>query len=86
MRSDLPISRGDARLYHLDPPMVVEEGDPTCWVIVAAIRYRDGQELTDVFPANAEGEVTRWLPQEGSLHDRFDHDDALKVAGYEVVS
>lgn len=86
VRSDLPCFFGDARLYELDPPMPIEGGGITERVIVAAIQYRDGECLTDIFPADESGAVTEWNPQDGSFHDGFDHGRALKNAGYEVLS
>lgn len=87
MRSGLSGFRGDARLYRVSPAMNVEEGGVTEWVIASAIRYSDGECVTDVYPANESGEVTRWSSQ-ATLWDQYDHEAALRVAlpGYEVMA
>jgi hypothetical protein len=76
--------RGDARLYRC------EGGELPEYVVVSAVTTLqvgslDGPE-TYIFPADADGKVTRWFELVGSQKDTLDHAKALRDAGYEVAS
>ncbi|WP_280350401.1 hypothetical protein [Nocardia abscessus] len=84
---------GDARLYRLDPPLKYEsygengfETSETEYVIVSALSaaFDTGDAETYIFPADENGEVTSWGELRGSIRGFYDHELALKGAGYEL--
>lgn len=95
----LPDFNGDARLYHVHPPMPygwdqyddfgneITPKPTTDYVIVSALdrAFDTGSAETYIFPSNRDGEVTDWRELEGSFRGDTDHTRALKGAGYEVV-
>jgi hypothetical protein len=85
--------KGDARLYRVDPPMLThswgdEDASPTEHehVIVSAVVAMYSGPETYIFPATAEGEAVDMLEMDGSFRGALDHEQALRNAGYEVVS
>ena len=83
--------RGDAALYHLNPPTtyMAYDGDEyrpheTSFVIVSAVVVY-GEPETYIFPADAEGECLSFGELEGSQKGTLQHGDALRDAGYEIV-
>jgi hypothetical protein len=77
--------KGDARLYRLDPAISYDEqqGQTTEHVIVSAAA-RTGPE-TYIFPADADGRIASWGELQGSFQGGFDHAEALRGAGYEII-
>lgn len=90
VKGELPRFRGDARLYRLDPPMSLERdydpesaGVTTEYVVVSATEV-SGEPETYVFAADAEGNVSGWTELDGSFRGGYDHERALRNAGYDV--
>lgn len=79
---DLDGFTGDAALYRLEPALN-EDGFENHYVVVSAT-YGPRNEETYIFPADDEGEVTCWLPLEGSFNGGLDHKKALAGAGYTI--
>ena len=83
---------GDARVYDLDPPISWRDREAETqhvarYVIVSAADALSGPE-TYIFPAepaNGSFEVADWCELPGSFRGYFDHDEALRGAGYAVV-
>ena len=67
-------------LFQMDPP---HEGHE--YVVVSATFAMFSGPETYIFPATENGEVTDWGELNGSYRGDFDHDKALKNAGYKVV-
>lgn len=77
--------RFDQRLYAVEPAAEYCRGTTAfLWVSAAVVPYR-GPE-TYVFPANSKGRVLDWGELDGSFKGGLDHEQALRNAGYEVVS
>jgi len=78
-------TRGDQRVYQLDPPLEGHE-----FVVVSAVElpasvHRLGQSCeTYIFPSDGE-EVIEYMDLPGSIKNTMDHEEALKEAGYEIV-
>ena len=87
IKADLPRFTGAASLYRLDPPLVdYDEKTAAEYVIVsAAVVMFTGPE-TYIFAATPEGEVESWGEMKGSMRGTLDHADALREAGYEIVT
>lgn len=79
---DLPATgRGGIQaLYRMDPPHAGYE-----YVVASAASVLDTPE-TYLFPADADGKITKWGELDGSSRGHLDHDRAIRDAGYEVVS
>lgn len=71
---------GDGRVYRLDPPL---NGVDYVWV--SATSTYSGPE-TYIFASDADGAVLDWGELPGSFRGGLDHAEALRGAGYEVVS
>lgn len=76
---------GDAALYWLDPPIVVdnwkEGGEPFDYVVVAT---RNSQ--TDVFPADNDGSVLGWSDIAAlKAEQRGTHESTLAALGYAIT-
>jgi hypothetical protein len=93
--SKLDAWKGDARVYEVDPPVVIPDDD---WkeelrgkkfrhvIVSSADVHRSGQE-TYIFPAKRTGDtfdVADWGELEGSFKGSLDHEKALLGAGYRV--
>jgi hypothetical protein len=83
--------RGDARLYRLNPPMMVHDwrdasDRPVEWVNVSAVVAMFSGPETYIFEADEAGEVKSWAELDGSFQGALDHEAALLGAGYEVQS
>ena len=83
---------GDAKLYHLDPPMVEKSYDEEeldkryeYVVVSATVAMFSGSE-TYVFGADKDGKVEDWRKLDGSYRGGLSHEAALRGAGYEVHS
>jgi hypothetical protein len=74
---------GDARLYRLNEPL-----NGYTYVVVSAIDERPACRVheTYIFGAQHTGEVADWGVLEGSYKGGTDHEEALRRAGYEVLS
>lgn len=74
--------RGDARLYHVEPPL-----DGYDYVIVSAVPswFDTMRPETYIFPANENGEEINMSELSGSFKGDMDHARALRGAGYEVT-
>lgn len=70
-------------LYYLSEPVSYGYDDAQArFVVVSAIDSdRYGAE-TYIFPADADGNVLCWIELDGSMHDVYDHAEALAEAGY----
>ena len=78
--------RGDARLYAVSPPAPTgEDGVTTDYVVVSAVVSPYFGPETYIFPADVDGNVTRWLEMDGSYRGDLDHGKALRGAGWEVA-
>lgn len=73
---------GDARLYSLDTP---HSGFDHVVVSAVGSAFDTGMSETYIFGANPKGSVLDWSELGGSVRGEFDHEAALKRAGYEVV-
>lgn len=85
--------RGDARLYHVEPPVKWVKGYDADWnpvycdteyVIVSAVTVEYSGPETYIFPANQKGKVSSWEELRGSYRGGLDHAEALRRAGYTV--
>lgn len=65
-------------LYELTPPLNGHR-----YVIVSGVRVM-GEPETYIFPAEPDGQVTRWAELPGSFKGAIDHVEALREAGYEI--
>lgn len=72
---------GEARLYRLSEPL---EGNEFV-AVSAVVAFYSGPE-TYIFPANSDGKVASWGELDGSFRGSLDHEEALRGAGYEVIS
>ena len=80
---------GDARLYELSEPVPYdipfdeeeEETKTTSFVVVSTTSNFLGTE-TSIFPSDSEGEILDWGELDGSFRGRWDHNEALNIAGY----
>lgn len=83
-------SGAEQRLYRVYPPAQYNDFGPdeqqTDYVIVSAVYVPMSGPETYIFAANEEGEVIDWIELSGSFRGDYDHERALKQAGYEVVS
>lgn len=95
IHSNLEGFHGVVHLYRLDPPMQVESYDYETdtsvlgvvpYVVVSAVNVPYSGPETYIFPADESGKVLSWLEMEGSYRGGLDHAEALKGAGYDVVS
>ena len=75
----------DVRVYAVDPPMPVDDDEPTRFVAVSAVNAPYGGPETYIFPCDAYGEVTSWGELDGSYRGGLDHERALADAGYELA-
>ena len=79
---------GEAYLYELSEPVTYwegsyeERGETTNFVVVSAATGLSGPE-TFIFPADEEGNVVDWTELGGSFRGGLNHDQALRIAGYE---
>lgn len=88
---DLEGYPGKAKLYKVDPPMKYDEpwdddGPPakeTNFVVVSAASKLVTPE-TYIFPADENGEIEDWGEMDGSFKGAFDHERALRNAGYGI--
>jgi hypothetical protein len=78
---------GDAALYWLDPPIMVdnwvEGGEPFDYVLLST---RDG--LTDMFPADNDGHVLGWsdiTTKDWTAEQRATHEALLAAEGYTIT-
>ena len=88
---------GDARLYRLDPPLIMKDydgnvildkkGNATAhqYVVVSATDAMFSGPETFIFPANKTGNITSWSELNGSFKGDLDHEEALRNAGYSIV-
>jgi hypothetical protein len=87
--SDLgPVNKGAQgvqRLYRLNPVMLGWDGDAHEYVVVSAVQTILGPE-TYVFAADESGVITKWTELDGSYRGGLSHEEALRNAGYEVVT
>lgn len=91
VKRDLPGATGTAHLYRLDPPIEDRDYDGSHlgtyeYVRVSATYAMFSGPETYIFPADETGEVTSWGELDGSYKGGLDHEEALRGAGYEVVS
>ena len=82
-------TRGNQKLYKLDPPMTVTDWDDENTIevheyVVVSATYAFGPE-TYIFPADENGEVTSYSELDGSYQGGLNHEQALNNAGYEVT-
>ena len=82
---DNSVSAATAFVYLLDPPMETAFGT-TEYVRVSAASVMFSGPETYIFASDADGEVTDWAELDGSYRGGLDHEEALRVAGYKVVS
>lgn len=76
---------GDARLYHLDPPLAGYGDEETYeYVVVSATVAFDSGPETFIFGADKNGEVEDWLELSGSVQGTLVHAEALENAGYAI--
>ena len=68
------------RTYRLDPPMEALHE----YVVVSAVVAPVTGPETYIFEGDADGNVTDWGELPGSFRGDFDHERALRNAGYEV--
>ena len=81
--------RGDARLYQVEPPIEYgydEHKATSEFVIVSAVSAMFSGPETYIFPAGTDGEILDWGELPGSFKGSFDHEEALRGAGYTVKS
>ena len=71
---------GDARLYRCD-----DGGPLPGYVVVSATVTPITGPETYIFAANGDGDITNWLELNGLFRGELDHEEALRLAGYEVV-
>ena len=83
--------QGDARLFKCDPPIAYdfdwETDKPTKksdHVVVSAVNAMITGPETYIFPADEEGDILNWSELDGSFRGSFDHEQALRNAGYTV--
>lgn len=78
----------DAKWYRVDPPMTDYGSDePIRHVIVSASNHpKYGIYETYIFPCDSTGKLTGWGELPGSFRGGLDHEQALRNAGYEVLS
>ena len=82
----------EQRLYRVDPPIrpytfaEEPEADPTDYVIVSAANVPFSGPETYIFPADENGEVIDWVELGGSFRGALDHEQALRNAGYTVIT
>lgn len=84
---------GDAALYKLNPPLELRDWADnktaeTEYVIVSATFAMFSGPETYIFPAADETseKPSDWGELDGSYRGGLDHEEALRGAGYEVVS
>lgn len=82
---------GDGRVYRVEPPIrgnryALEDDEQQTfdYVWVSAVGAYSGPE-TYIFGCDADGEVLDWCELDGSFRGGFDHEAALRGAGYEVT-
>jgi hypothetical protein len=75
--------RGDASLYHVDPPIKNYDDREFPYVVVSAADAF-GYPETYIFGADEDGEVLDWVELPGSFKGALDHERALEDAGYVV--
>lgn len=82
-------TRGDQRVYQLDPPLeghefVVVSAVDTSWIYAGLeMPPWGGSCETFIFPSDGE-EITDYGELEGSLKGTMSHEEALHAAGYTV--
>lgn len=59
---------------HIDHEYVVTSASSVFWI-----------PETYIFPASAQGEITRYLELKGSFKGELDHEKALRNAGYSTI-
>jgi len=85
-----PLSKGKV-LYKLDPPIKVKDYAEDIggmevkeheYVVVSAADAMFTGPETYIFAADSEGKILNWSELEGSYRGGYDHETALKGAGY----
>jgi hypothetical protein len=76
--------RGDAILWELSEPVPDGDGGTTSHVITSRIAFGETRE-TYIFPADEGGNVTSWGEMSGSLRGEWEHEDAIREAGWRVI-
>ena len=78
---EMPPGRSIQRLYEteLGGPL------PQYVIVSAADAFGEGPE-TFIFKADAAGEIIDWGELEGSFKGAFDHEQAMRNAGYTIVT
>lgn len=79
---------GEMRIYKCDPPMayrVYSDSEPrsTEYVAVSAASVPFSGTETYIFPSDGD-DVSDWGELEGSFRGGWDHEEALRGAGYAV--
>ena len=75
---------GDARLYKLDTPLKTDFSERVEYVVVSATSLY-GTPETYIFSSDESGKILDWQELDGSFKGSFDHEKALRNAGYEVA-
>ena len=92
---DNPGGRAIQALYRVTPPVSWSKYDEDSgeyvertndYVIASASNVMFSGPETLLFPATEDGEVASWLDLHGSFRGELDHEQALRNAGYEVIS
>lgn len=76
---------GEGRIYRVDPPILLPQGQATSYVWVSAVNAWFTGPETYIFASTAEGEVLDWDELDGSFRGDKDHVQALLNAGYQVL-
>ena len=88
-------SKGEMRLYKLSVPQPYGrclwdedvEKTYTEYVMVSAIyvAFDTGRPETYIFPADKDGKIMGWGEMDGSFQGGYNHERALRNAGFKVV-
>ena len=81
-------------VYKLSPPITttIFDVDGNDMLLVVEYVVVTGNTLhytgpeTYILPSTAEGKITSWMELRGSFQGRIDHKEALRRAGYTLVS
>lgn len=71
------------KTYKIDPPLKLDGGEVTEYVLVSAVVAYSGPE-TYIFPCNEQGEVISWDELPGSFQGSLDHEAALQEINHEL--
>lgn len=83
----LPGFRGTVNLYKLDVPLRSNWTDASYeYVAVSAADVPYSGPETYIFGADENGEIADWADLHGSFRGALDHAQALRNAGYEIVT